>query len=343
MGTSSTGANLVYTFYLFKIAELSHKLRFNMWAYLIRRLLYSVPILFGVSLVVFSLFNLVGGDPAVLLLGKHATAERVAVVRTELGLDRPKIIQFAEYLREVVTFDFGKSYTTREVIKDKIISGIGPTLSLTIPAFILTAFLSLTIALVVSYYRGRWIDRVSLMFFVLLMSLPGLAYILFGQYILASKLGWFPISGYSASWGERANYLALPVIISVLLNLGSDIRFFRNSIIEEVTQDYVRTARAKGLSEHLVYLKHVLKNSMIPVITYIVIQIPYLVLGSLLLESFFAIPGIGGMTVEAVNNSDFPVLKAMTTVISMVYIITTALTDVLYRLVDPRMSFGKKG
>jgi peptide/nickel transport system permease protein len=314
-----------------------------MWAYIIRRLLYSIPILFGVSLVVFALFHLVGGDPAVMLLGKHATAERVAMVREELGLDRPLINQFGDYLREIVTFDFGKSYTTREVIKDKIISGIGPTLSLTIPAFFLTCILSLSIALVVSYYRGRWIDRVSLVFFVFIMSMPGLAYILFGQYILASKLGWFPISGYSSDWSERAYYMALPVLISVILNLGSDIRFFRNSIIEEVTQDYVRTARAKGVPEKLVYLKHVLKNSMIPVITYIVIQIPYLVLGSLLLESFFAIPGIGGMTVEAVNNSDFPVLKAMTTVISMIYILTTVLTDVLYCLVDPRMSFGKRG
>jgi peptide/nickel transport system permease protein len=314
-----------------------------MWAYILRRLLYSIPILFGVALVVFALFHLVGGDPAVMLLGKHATAERVAMVRQELGLDRPLPSQFVDYLREIVTFDFGKSYTTREVIKDKIMSGIGPTLSLTVPAFFLTLILSLSIALFVSYYRGRFIDRASLVFFVLLMSMPGLAYILFGQYILASKLGWFPISGYSSAWSDRAYYLALPVLISVVLNLGSDIRFFRNSIIEEVTQDYVRTARAKGVPEKLVYLKHVLKNSMIPVITYVVIQIPYLVLGSLLLESFFAIPGIGGMTIEAVNNSDFPVLKAMTTVISMIYIVTTILTDVLYHLVDPRMSFEKRG
>jgi peptide/nickel transport system permease protein len=137
-------------------------------------------------------------------------------------------------------------------------------------------------------------------------------------------------------------YLSLPVLISVVLNLGSDIRFYRNSMIEEVTQDYVRTARAKGLSEKMIYLKHVLKNSMIPVITYVVIQIPYLVLGSLLLESFFSIPGLGGMTVEAVNNSDFPMLKAMTTVISMLYILTTVLTDVLYHMLDPRMSLGKE-
>ncbi len=314
-----------------------------MWSFLIRRTLYSIPILFGVALTVFALFHLVGGDPATMLLGKHATAERVAMVRAELGLNRPMIVQFGDFLREIVTFDFGKSYTTREDIREKIAHGIWPTLCLSIPAFVITAFLSLLIALVVSYFRGRWIDRLSLVFFVMLMSLPGLAYILFGQYILASKLGLFPISGYGATWSERASSLALPVMISVLLNLGSDIRFFRNAIIEEVNQDYVRTARAKGLGEALVYLKHVLKNSMIPVITYVVIQIPYLVLGSLLLESFFSIPGIGGITVEAVNNSDFPVLKAMTTVISIIYVLSTLLTDILYRLVDPRMSFGKRG
>jgi peptide/nickel transport system permease protein len=314
-----------------------------MWAYTIRRLMYSVPILFGVALVVFSLFHLVGGDPAQLLLGKHATAERVAVVRAELGLDQPLPVQFGNYLKEIVTFDFGKSYTTREEIRQKISDGFIPTLCLSVPAFFLTALLSLAIALVVSYFRGTWIDRVSVVFFVFLMSMPGLAYILFGQYVLASKLGLFPISGYGSGWGDRVHYLALPVLISVLLNLGSDIRFFRNSVIEEINQDYVRTARAKGLGEFLVYLKHVLKNSMIPVITYVVIQIPYLVLGSLLLESFFSIPGLGGMTVDAVNNSDFPMLKAMTTVISIIYILTTILTDVLYRLVDPRMSFGKRG
>jgi peptide/nickel transport system permease protein len=314
-----------------------------MWSYVIRRLFYSVPTLLGAALVVFSLFHLVGGDPATLLLGKHATAERVAMVRSELGLDQPLPIQFGHYLKEIVTFDFGKSYTTREVISDRILKGVGPTLSLSIPAFFLTAFFSLLIALVVSYFRGRWIDRASLVFFVVLMSMPGLAYILFGQYILASKLGWFPISGYGSGWSERWYYLALPVLISVFLNLGSDIRFFRNSIIEEITQDYVRTARAKGLPEKFVYLKHVLKNSMIPVITYVVIQIPYLVLGSLLLESFFSIPGIGGITVEAVKNSDFPVLKAMTTVISIVYILTNILTDILYHLVDPRMRLGQEG
>jgi len=312
-----------------------------MWAYIIRRLLYSIPILLGVSFVVFALFNMVGGDPATLLLGKHATAERVEMVRAELGLDQPLPVQFGQYLKQIVTFDFGKSYTTREDIRQKVIDGIGPTLSLTVPAFALTTIISLLIGLMVAYFRGSMIDRISVVFFVLIMSLPALAYILFGQYILASKLGWFPISGYGSSLQEKFYYLGLPVLISIVLNLGSDIRFYRNSIIEEVTQDYVRTARAKGLSESYIYLKHVLKNSMIPVITYVVIQIPYLVLGSLLLESFFSIPGIGGMTVEAVNNSDFPMLKAMTTVISILYILTTVLTDILYYLLDPRMNFSK--
>ena len=314
-----------------------------MWSYVFRRLLYSVPTLFGVALIVFTLFNLVGGDPATVMLGKHANATRVAMVRQELGLDQPKIVQFGHYLGQIVTFDFGRSYNTKENISTKILHGLGPTLSLSIPAFLITAFFSLLIALVVSYYRGRWIDRVSLVFFVILMSMPGLAYILFGQYILAAKLGWFPISGYGHSLDDKFYFLSLPVLILVFLNLGSDIRFFRNSFVDEVTQDYVRTARAKGLAEPWIYLKHVLKNSLIPVITYIVIQIPYLVLGSLLLESFFSIPGLGGMTIEALNSSDFPMLKAMTTVISMVYILCTVLTDVLYHWLDPRMNFGKRG
>lgn len=307
--------------------------------YIIRRILSAVPVLVGVALTVFSLFHLVGGDPAVLLLGKHATAERVAMVRTELGLDRSLTHQFGEYLREMVTFDFGRSYATREVIRSKILHGLGPTLSLSIPAFFITGFLSLMIALFVSYFRGRFLDRFALVIFVILMSMPGLAFILFGQYFLASKWGWFPISGYGHSFEDQFYYLSLPILISVFMNLGSDIRFFRNSIIEEVTQDYVRTARAKGLPESWVYLKHVLKNSLIPITTYTVIQIPYLVIGSLLLESFFSIPGLGGMTIEAVNNSDFPMLKAMTTVISILYILTMILTDVLYRWIDPRLSF----
>ena len=314
-----------------------------MWSYVIRRLLYSIPVLFGVALIVFTLFNIVGGDPAVFLLGKHANPTRVAMVRQELGLDQPMPIQFGHYLKQIVTFDFGRSYNTREEIRGKILRGLGPTLSLSIPAFFITTFLSMMIALIVSYFRGRWIDRLSLVFFVVLMSLPGLAYILFGQYILAAKFGWFPISGYGYTLSDKLYFLSLPVLISVFLNLGSDIRFFRNSFIEEVTQDYVRTARAKGVSEPWIYLKHVLKNSLIPVVTYIVIQIPYLILGSLLLESFFSIPGIGGMTIEAVNSSDFPMLKAMTTVISIAYIFSTLLTDVLYHWLDPRMNLRKRG
>ncbi len=316
-----------------------------MWTFILRRILAAVPVVLGVALIVFSLFNLFGGDPALMLVGKHATAERVESIRQELGLNQPVWKQFLDYLHQIVTFDFGRSYTTREPIRDKIISGLAPTLSLTIPAFFITTFFSMWIGMIVSYFRGRFIDRVAVIALVLMMSLPGLAYILFAQYFLASARAeawggpWFPISGYSSQFPDNIAYLGLPVIIYILLNLGGDVRFFRNSFIEEVNQDYVRTARAKGLGEGMIYLKHVLKNSMIPVITYVVIQIPFLVLGSILLESFFAIPGLGGITVEAVNNRDFPVLKAMTTVISLLYIFSTILIDVLYRIMDPRMSF----
>jgi len=310
-----------------------------MWTFLLKRILGSIPVVFGVAAIVFCLFNLVGGDPALLLVGKHATPERIASIRAELGLDQPLPKQFVQYLGQIVTFDFGRSYTTREDIRKKILDGLVPSISLTIPAFFLTTFFSLLIAMIVSFYRGRAIDRLSVAFFVFLMSMPGLAYILFGQYFLAARLGWAPISGYTAEWPDAIQYLKLPVLIYIFLNLGSDIRFYRNSLIEEVNQDYVRTARAKGTSEITIFLKHILKNAMIPVITYVVLEIPYLVLGSLLLESFFSIPGIGGMTVDAVANSDFPVLKAMTTVISLLYVFSTILMDVLYRIVDPRMSF----
>ena len=170
------------------------------------------------------------------------------------------------------------------------------------------------------------------------MSLPSLAYILFGQYFFAYKWGWFPISGYETDWPERFNYVLLPALIYIVVSLGYDVRFYRTAVLEEVNQDYVRTARAKGLTEPKIFFKHVLKNSMVPILTNVVIEIPLLVLGAILLESFFGIPGIGGITIDAVHNSDFPVIKAMTTLQAMLFILGNLVTDILYTLVDPRVS-----
>ncbi len=308
-----------------------------MIVYIVRKLLSAIPTVLGVALVVFVLFNMVGGDPTYQMLGRHANAQQIQEVRHEYGFDQPQALQFLNYLKQIVTFDYGRSYATRQPISQMIWEGIGPSLSLMIPAFLLTTILSVSIGLWVAYFRGRAIDRVVVILCVFGMSLPMLGYILFGQYFFAYRLGWFPISGYEGEWPDRIQYILMPMIIFVIVSLGYDVRFYRTAILEETTQDYVRTARAKGLSDSVVFFRHVLKNCMVPILTNVVIEIPLLILGAFLLESFFGIPGLGSITIDAVHNSDFPVIKAMTTLVAFLYILGNLATDILYTLVDPRV------
>lgn len=310
-----------------------------MFVYVVRRVIYTVPILFGIALITFLLFNVAGGDPVLQMLGKHADARSIAELRTQLGLDRPWYLQFLDTLRQMFTFDFGRSYATKQLITDMMGSASVVSLSMTVPAFIILTVVSVVIALFVAFWRGTWIDKLVVFLAVLGISVPSLSYILFGQNILAYHLGLFPISGYTREFPTLYYYLALPITIWILINLGSDIRFFRTVVLDEVNQDYVRTARAKGLTENRVMLKHVLKNAMVPIITHTVIVIPYLILGSLLLENFFSIPGMGSMLVDALQTSDFPVVRAWVMVISVLYCIFNLLTDICYKLVDPRISF----
>lgn len=309
-----------------------------MFLYILRKIFNTIPTILGVALVIFVLFNLVGGDPTYQMLGKHATAQQIAEVRHEYGFDQPLPVQFLQYLKQIVTFDYGRSYATRQPIKEMILSGIGPSLTLTFPAFLITTVVAVLLGLLVAYFRGKWIDKIAVILCVLGMSVPMLAYILFGQYFLAYQWGLFPISGFEPEWSERFQYVALPVLIFFVVSLGYDVRFYRTAVLEETGQDYVRTARAKGLSEPWIFIKHVLKNSMVPILTNIVIEIPLLVLGAFLLESFFGIPGLGGLTINAVNNSDFPVLKAMATFTTLLFILGNLLTDIMYTWVDPRVS-----
>ncbi len=308
-----------------------------MTRYIIRRLLYLIPVGLGVSFIVFVLFNLVGGDPAAVQLGKHATAQQIRELREELGLNKPLFDQYLDVVKSAFTLEFGRSWSTKREIADMIRQGAWPSLTLTVPAFVVSTVLSLLLALLVAYKRGKGIDLFVRIVCIAGMSISSVAYILFFQWFFAYKLGWFEISGYEASFPETISYILLPGIIWVVLSLGPDIRFFRTVILDEIYQDYVRTARAKGLTEGVVLLKHVLRNAMIPIITYVVIQIPFLILGALLLESFFSIPGLGGITLNALNASDFPVIKAMAILSSMAYILFSLLTDVLYTFADPRV------
>jgi peptide/nickel transport system permease protein len=316
--------------------------------YFIRRGLYVVPLVLGVSLLVFVLFNVVGGDPTLLMLGKHASADAIKDLQHELGYDRPLILQFAYQLKHQLTFDFGRSFGTKQMISSMLLEGMVPSLCLTVPAFIFGIFLSVSMALLVCYKRGSTLDRVVVIITVAGMSITPLAYILAGQYFLAYKFGWFPIHGWEFPDGihdvegilTMVSYLYLPWLIWTLTSLGGNVRFYRTVILDEVSQDYVRTARAKGLSEPLVFFKHILKNAMIPIITSVVIRIPYLYTGSLLLENFFGIPGLGSMSINAINNSDFPVIKAVTFIGALLFIIFNLISDICYAMVDPRVKLS---
>jgi len=296
-----------------------------------------IPVILGVCFLIFVLFNVFSPDPAMIMLGKHATAKQMAELRAELGLDKPFFVQYLDIVKASFTFDFGRSWSTKQEIFQMIKQGAIPSLTVTLPGFVLSTLISIAISLLVAFYRGKFIDKAVVFFCVAGMSISSLAYILFGQWFFAYKLGWFEISGYEEGFPYFIPYIILPVIIWVILSIGPDVRFFRTIILDEVYQDYVRTARSKGLGENHIMFKHVLKNAMVSIITYVIIQLPFLILGALLLESFFSIPGLGAMTLNAINSSDFPVIRAMTVLSAVAYIIFSILTDVLYTVVDPRV------
>jgi peptide/nickel transport system permease protein len=292
-------------------------------------------------LLTFILFNLVGGDPAIEMAGKNATAETIAEIRAEYGLDKPLFLawdsQFTNHFKKALTFRFGRA-RDRELITEKILRGAGPSLSLTVPMFLGTLVISISLALVVAFVRGSKLDTVLVLVCVAGMSLPYLSFILFGQYFFAYKLGWFPV--FFSHDLSTAQYVALPVIIGIIAGLGGNLRFYRTVMLDEMRNDYVRTAFAKGLTTRKVLFKHVLKNAMMPIITQVVLAIPFLFLGSLLLERFFGIPGLGYLMVEAIGSRDYFVINAMTYISAILFVIFNLITDICYALVDPRVSFG---
>lgn len=314
----------------------------SLYVYIVRRVLYVVPILLGVSLIIFLLFNVLSPDPASLMLGKHRTVQQIGELRHELGLDRTYFEQYIDIVKSTFTFEFGKSWATQQEISEMIIDGLFPSLIISIPGFVLATCIALVIAMFSAYFRGSRIDKAILLVTVLLMSVSGVSYILLGQYVFAYKLGLFKISGYDPTFPGFILSVLLPILIWIIISIGVDIRFFRTIILDEMNNDYIRTARAKGVNEFKIMLKHVLRNALIPITTYVSMTIPYLVLGSLLIESYFSIPGIGGMTIDAINNADFPVLKAMTVLSAFFYILFNLITDVLHMAIDPRIRLSNK-
>jgi peptide/nickel transport system permease protein len=307
-----------------------------MLAYIVRRLLQMIPILIGVSLIVFFLFTKVGEDPVRVALGTHATPEAIANLSAKWGLDKSVPMQYLDFLKQIVTFDFGESYTTGEKLSDTFASGALVSLSLTAPPFFIGLILNVSIAILIAFYRGSWIDRYSTILFVAGMSISYLVYIMSFQYIFSYLLGWFPINGYEAGF-DAIPYLVLPWIITIVVSAGPEIRLFRTVFLDETRADYVRTATAKGCSPRQVMFKHIMRNALIPILTYTVIEIPTLILGAFLMERFFSIPGTGDILITAINNGDFPVIKGMTILIAIAFTMFNLITDLLYAYVDPRV------
>lgn len=309
--------------------------------YIARRLMQLVPILLGVSLVFFIIFNIVGGSEKFLynvLPSKSRSAEQIEVYRDKYGLNDPMIVQYLRFTKDMFTFNFGRSETRKRLVTDLLKKHVPVSALLAFPAFFLQIVISLFFASLAVYYRGLWIDRMINFFAVLGMSLPMLVLIIWGQQFLAFKLDFFPVSGYETLARGGIRYFFLPWILWVVVSLGSSVKFFRTTLIEEASKDYVRTAQAKGQTQIKIMIFHVLRNGMIPILTYIVLSLPFLLTGSLLLERFFSIPGLGDLILNGVINYDVPVLKASITFFTYFFVVFSLLTDVLYGLVDPRIN-----
>ncbi|MBH9553635.1 ABC transporter permease [Inhella gelatinilytica] len=309
-----------------------------MTAYLIRRLWQMIPTLLGVVLLVFFLFKWFGGDPAEILGGLSATQAQIDAIREQLGLNRPVWEQLWIFIQQIVTFDWGKSWATNEAVSSLFMSRVPATLTVMVPLLILEVALAVPFAMAVAYVRGSLIDRSVMVITTVMVSISLLVYVIIGQYLFAFRLGWFPVQGWSDSvWTNLVTYAPLPVLLAVFVALAPQTRLYRTFFLDEIGHDYVRTARAKGLSEKTILFKHVLRNALIPIMTNVSVLLPGVFVGSFLLEIFFSIPGLGREIVLAVNRSDYPVIQAFAIYLSVITMLVNLLTDILYKLVDPRV------
>jgi len=309
-----------------------------MFAYVVRRLWQTVPTLLGVVLLVFFLFNFVGGDPAYLLAGKISNPEQIENIRRQLGVDRPYYVQLGIFIQQIATGDFGASWSTNEKVSEILATRLGPSLTVLVPMLVIQTLLAVAAAMLVAYVRGSLTDRMVMIACTVGQSVSILVYIIVFQYVLAYQLGWFPVQGWGDNLAENLfKYSLLPVLVGVIVSIAPETRLYRSFFLDEINQDYVRTARAKGVGEGRVMWVHVLRNASIPIITNVMSQLPGLLTGEFLIERFFSVPGIGREVLLAVERSDFPVIKAVTIYVAIATMIVNLLTDLLYRAVDPRV------
>ncbi len=323
----------------------------------LRKLLYSIPLLIGVTFISFLLMVYFGPDLTYSILPKNATKEQIAEIQHELGYDRPFLTRYGLFLQEVITLDFGKSLSSKEEVSDILKKSVPVSFLVALPAFILSNVLGILLALYAANHRGKKKDKSVMVLSAIGMSLSYLMVIIAFQIIFCTNYGfnWFPVQGwiepppdypdattgeiYYYYWYYYWSFVAVPTLASVFVALGYNTRFFRAVIVEELNKDYVRTARAYGVSNRKIMIKHVLKNAMIPISTRIIITIPFVIIaGNLVVEKFFGIPGVGLKTYDAITNGDLPIVKAVVTWTAILYVMALILTDIVYKVIDPRTS-----
>ncbi len=319
--------------------------------YILRRIAYAIPILIGVNVITFILFFVVNtpDDIARMQLGqKRVTQEAIDKWKSERGYDKPvvwnsesknveKITEtiFFKHSVRLFVFDFGQSDNGRDIGHD-ISQRLWPSLAITVPGLLIGLFSYISFGLLLAFFRGTYIDIWGVVLCVMMMSISSMFYIIGGQFVIGKLLHLVPISGYDTGF-NAVKFIALPVFVGVIGGIGSSTRWYRTIFLEEMGKDFVRTARAKGLPEKIVLYKHVLRNGLIPILTGVVVLLPMLFIGSLITESFFAIPGLGSYTIDAINNQDFAIVRSMVFLGSVLYIIGLILTDISYTIADPRI------
>jgi len=308
--------------------------------YTLRKLAGGVPLILGVTLVSFVLMVYFGPDKTYELLSKNPTAEEIAQVRSQLGYDQPFWVRYGTYLKELVTLDFGYSDSTGERVGAILQRTIPVSLLLLAPGFLLGNLLGIVFGLVAAWHRSGWIDKAIMGFAVVGMSISFLVVIIAFQVLFGVVLGWFPVRGWNVhDLGSYLHYVTVPTLASVFVALGYNTRFFRAVLVEEMQRDHVRTARAFGAGAVEILWKNVLMNAMIPIVTRIMFSIPLVVVsGSLLIESYFGIPGVGKVTFDAITSGDQPILKAVVGLTAVMFVLILIVNDILYRAFDPRVA-----
>lgn len=313
-----------------------------MWSYLFRRILAVIPVLLVVAIIVFLMLRLTPGDPAANIAGDAATTEDIAQLTVKLGLDKPLIVQFGIYMKNLLVGDFGESFYYKRPVMSMIADGVEPTLSLALFTIVLACLIAVPIGTLAAFKQGTWIDRIVMGFSVIGFSVPVfvIGYVLI--YVLSVKLEWFPVQGYqhiSEGIGGWAYRLVLPASALSVIFIALIARMTRTSVLEVLNEDYVRTARAKGLPQIKVLMKHALRNAAVPIVTVIGIAIAVLISGVVVTESVFVIPGLGLLTLDAIQGRDYPTVQALIIVFAVVYVAINLLIDLIYTLLDPRIRY----